>query len=169
MNDRKNLQTSDAVTSRVGFTYDQLARVVTTTDWLQPGLKGEGFELKYLYADGVDRRTGTEARFAKFNTTTGAQANNYVDFRNTYVWDKLNRVDTVTQRSASDPLAATWTANATTTQTVDLNYFADSTLQSISRTQGATGATTTPIVTTFTTVADGTKTKAASRRSHTPG
>jgi YD repeat-containing protein len=157
VNDRKNLQTSDTVTSRVGFTYDQLARVVTTTDWLQPGLKGEAFELKYLYADGVDRRTGTEARFAKFNTTTGAQTNNYFDFRNSYVWDQLNRVDNVTQRSASDPLAATWTANATTTRTVDLSYFADSTLQSISRTQGAAGATTAAMVTTFTTVADGSK------------
>jgi len=157
VNDRKNLQTSDTITSRVGFTYDQLARVITTTDWLQPGTKAEGFELKYFYADGVDRRTGTEARFAKFNTTTGAQTNNYFDFRNSYVWDRLNRVDTVTQRSASDPLAATWTANATTTRTVDLNYFADSTLQSISRTQGAAGATTAAMVTTFTTVADGSK------------
>ena len=108
-------------------------------------------------SDGVDRRTGTEARFAKFNTTTGAQTNNYFDFRNSYVWDQLNRVDNVTQRSASDPLAATWTANATTTRTVDLNYFADSTLQSISRTQGAAGASTAAMVTTFTTVADGTK------------
>gem|GEM_PF-440553 len=113
--------------------------------------------MKYLYADGIDRRTGTEARFAKSNTTTGAQTNNYFDFRNSYVWDKLNRVDIVTQRSANDPLAITWTANATTTRTVDLNYFADSTLQSISRAQGSTGATTAPMVTTFTTVADGTK------------
>ena len=133
--DQRNLTTSTDFTSRVSFTYDALARVVTTTDWLQPQTKSDAFELKYLYADGVDRRTSTEARFAKFNTSTGVQTNNYWDFRNTYTWDKLNRVDLMKQESANSPTAATWTAKVAATRTVDLNYRADSSLQSISRTQ----------------------------------
>jgi len=139
----------------VSFTYDALARVVTTSDWLQPQTKSDAFELKYFYADGVDRRTSTEARFAKFNTSTGAQTNNYWDFRNTYTWDKLNRVDLMKQESANNPTAATWTANASSTRTVDLNYYADSSLQTISRTQGTSG--TTPIVSTYAQTAENAK------------
>lgn len=51
------------------------------------------------------------------------------------------------QESASNPTATTWSANAAATRTVDLNYRADSSLQTISRTQGTSG--TTPIVSTY--------------------
>ena len=75
----------------------------------------------------------------------------------TYVWDKLNRVDLITQQSAHNPLSATWSGRVATTRKIDLNYFADSTVQSISRTQGTGTATTAALVTTVTTVADGVK------------
>ena len=153
--DQKNQPTSTDFTSRVSFTYDALARVTSTTDWLTPQTKAVAFELKYFYADGVDRRTSTEARFAKFNTTTGVQTNNYWDFHNTYVWDQLNRVDSMTQQSANVATAVTWAANAASTRNVDLNYYADSSLQTISRTQGTAG--TTPIVSTYTLTADNAK------------
>lgn len=155
--DQRNLNASTPstdFTSRVSFTYDGLARVSTATDWLQPQSKSDAFELKYLYADGVDRRTGTEARFAQFNTS-GVQTANFWDFRNSYTWDKLNRVDDMKQESASNPTAATWSAAASTTRFVDLNYRADSSLQTISRTQATTG--TTPIVTTVSQTTDGQK------------
>jgi hypothetical protein len=102
----------------------------------------------------VDRRTKTEARFAQFNSS-GVQTANYWEFRNTYNWDKLNRVDDMKQESANNPTAATWSAKASTTRTVDLTYRADSSLQTISRTQATTG--TTPIVTTFALTPDNVK------------
>jgi len=51
------------------------------------------------------------------------------------------------QESANNATLPTWTAKVTATRTVDLNYRADSSLQSISRTQGTSG--TTPIVSTY--------------------
>jgi len=42
--DQRKLTTSIDFTSRVNFTYDALARVVTTTDWLQPQTKSAAFE-----------------------------------------------------------------------------------------------------------------------------
>ncbi len=155
--DQRTLQTSTDVTSRVSFSYDALARITSTTDWLQPNTKTDAFELEYSYLDDVDRRTNTEARFVQFASGGATETGDQLDFHNTYLWDKLNRVDLVTQESANNPLAATWSAKAVTTRTVDLNYFADSTLQSISRTQGATGSTTAPLLSSFTTVADGIK------------
>jgi RHS repeat-associated protein len=155
--DQRNLATSTDVTSRVSFGYDGLARVIATTDWLQPNTQTEGFELKYFYADKVDRRTSTQSRFVQYAAGGTTETGDQWDFRNTYVWDKLNRVDLITQMSANNPLAATFAGKAVTTRNVDLNYFADSTLQSISRKQGAGTATTASLVTTITTVAAGVK------------
>ena len=155
--DQRNLTTNSDVTSRVGFGYDALARVTLTRDWLQPNTQTEAFELKYFYLDAVDRRTSTEARFVQYASGGVSETGDQLDFHNTYLWDKLNRVDVVTQQSANDPLAVTWTAKAVTTRTVDLNYFADSSLQTISRTQGAVGSATAALVTTFVTVLDGAK------------
>ena len=42
--DQRNLTTSIDFTSRVNFTHDALARVVATTDWLQPQTKSAAFE-----------------------------------------------------------------------------------------------------------------------------
>jgi len=87
--------------------------------------------------------------------TSGVQTANFWGFRNSYTWDKLNRVDDMKQESASNPTAATWSAAASTTRFVGLNYRADSSLQTISRTQATTG--TTPIVTTVSQTSDGQK------------
>jgi len=59
------------------------------------------------------------------------------------------------QESANDPTATTWSAKVIAARTVDMNYYADSSLQTISRTQGTAG--TTPIVSTYTQTTDNVK------------
>ncbi|MCA9013637.1 MAG: hypothetical protein KDB01_27990 [Planctomycetaceae bacterium] len=73
-----------------------LTRVTATTDWLLPNTKTDAFELKYFCADKVDRRTSTQSRFVQYASGGTGETGSQFDFRNTYVWDKLNRVDLVT-------------------------------------------------------------------------
>ena len=115
VHDRSNLATSTDVTSRVRFSYDALARVTSTTDWLQLNTQTDGFELKSFYADKVDRRTSTQSRFVQYLSGGTTESGDQWDFRNTYVWNKLNRVDLITQQSANNPLSAMWPVFTITT------------------------------------------------------
>jgi RHS repeat-associated protein len=92
-----------------------------------------------------------------YNNTTSTETDNFWDFHNTYTWDTLNRVTTVKQESPSNVNAASWSVKNQQTRTAVIGYFADGAIQTISRTQGAAGFTSSPILSTYVSIADGLK------------
>jgi YD repeat-containing protein len=132
--DQDNITNPTVIDSRVEFSYDELPRVKTIRDFIDPtaALDTTTFDLNYSY-DTIDRRVYTDAKFSE----TGLNPTG--DFENRYVWDDLNRVKRVEQftPSAADPNVL----DPALKKTVDLEYYAQGALKKITRVQGSDPST----------------------------
>ena len=66
------------------------------------------------------------------------------EFRNDYTWDKLQRLDLVTQVVSSK--ATSWSPDPARTKTADFDYYRNSQLKKITRLQGSN---TTALITDY--------------------
>jgi len=142
------------VNNHIEFTYDGLARATKVRTFLsgngavaaQGGVAAVAasavsstFDVDHTW-DALDRRDKSEFYF---NDQTGTLKQH--EFRNDYTFDKLHRLTSIVQDVSS--AATTWTIDAARKRNVTFEYYANSQLKKITRTQGTN---TTGLITDYT-------------------
>lgn len=125
------------VDNHIEFTYDGLGRI----DLVRSFLTGHGataaqsatssfttFDIEHEW-DTLDRRDSSRLFFSDESSAETEE------IRNDYDWDKLHRLETLTQEVSSATSA--WTVDSARTRVAAFEYYANSQLKEISRTQGS--------------------------------